>query len=309
MTPLVDHIDWQSRPAARVFSPNHCGESLPISDDFFSDHWSGKPLTCLKCSVSFDRWKLTVESIMRNHMRSDAYVFISGKSTSFNFRLQPNKSFQYSLQDLGIPSDSKVVYVNYTPNAGGLFPAEFTGNLALTSERFDPVTVVGGKLGQSSDIASETEVCCSITYLPGGVDAVDFQLQEAVDHYCHNQFANCIIPSHTAFEISLSRLVQTYLLPAVKKESVEKFSRIAFEHKLNVMLPLIAHAMKVETMHDEILGSIKQLQKMRNGLAHKGAPTHSFDASEMAKLISGSLFGVSYTRYLLGMLPNSVVIE
>ena len=295
--PIVKHIEWQSSPTAHVFLPKDSAGHLIFSERFFADYWAEKPLLSPKSHAVLDPWNVTLECLEVNVMQNAAYVFVGGKSISFNFTLKPNQSFQYSLSDLGIPADSKVVYVNYTPNSGGLFPAEMTGNVANTRRRFDPVTVVGGPLGKNT-IPEDTEVCGMLTYLPPFTDVVDFQLAEAAEHFSHEQHENCLIPSHTAFEISLSRLIDLYLAPRVEKASAKNFSRIAFEHKLKVMLPLIAQSTKAKLLDGKILAALHELQRERNRVAHTGKMTKKLTSKEAARMLAGALFGVSYTRHL-----------
>ncbi len=276
---------------------------MHFSKSFFSDYWEGTDLLSPKSRAVLDPWSVTIDCLEINMMRNAAYVFIGGQSIYFNFTLKPNRNFQYSLSDLGIPVNSKVVYVNYTPDNGGLFPAEMNGNVANTRVRFDPVTVVGGPLGKD-EVAKDTEVCAMVTYLPSFTDVVDSQLAEATEYFSHDQYDNFVIPSHAAFEISLSRLIDHYLAPQIDKAAVKNFSRIAFEHKLKVMLPLIASATKARPLDGKITAALNQLQAQRNQVAHMGKGKSRLSSKDASQMLAASLFGVSYVRHLQTMLGN-----
>lgn len=217
------------------------GQPIQIEDRLVTGYFSGKPVLCANNHKVEDWWKTACREIERNFMLNQAFAFIGAQTIIFRLDLQPGKRTSYRFSDYGIPRDAKVLYVNYSPQGGGLFPVEMHGNVPTRKFFTDEVVIFPAPF-EGDNLAIETEVIVMVSWVPRTADDESWQnLTDAFEYYAQNQYSSMIVPANVAVETAISRLLTPFLEQYAPKKRVENFLETAatYSHQLNVLLPLI----------------------------------------------------------------------
>ncbi len=235
-------------------------------------------------------------------MANQAFTFVGARTVVFRITLQNNTRFSYRFSDKGIPANARILYINYTPNQGGLFPTELHGNLPIQKYRGDEVFIFPTPMANDGEPTSDTNVSVMVSWVQGAGDSVSFDsLVEAFEAYAASDFSSMIVPANVAVESSLSRLLNQFLnlKMEISKDRIERFFDAAsYSHQLNVLLPLISKLLNLPQLPNQIRGALNNLNARRNQIAHSGQLETSLDKNAAAELLCASLFGLHYVRYL-----------
>lgn len=233
-------------------------------------------------------------------MHNQAFAFIGAQTLLFQLLLKNGQRTIYRFSDYGIPQDAKILYVNYTPSGGGLFPLEVHGNVPTT--RFLSNEVVLYPMPFAADKPPEdTEVNVMVSWVPRTASDESWQsLVDAFEAYAHARYSSMVVPANVAVESTLSRVLTGYLERFVSKKHIENFLENAatYGHQLNVLLPVIASLKSLPLLPDHIRGALNKLRDLRNDLAHAGTLKQPLDSHTAAEALCGALFGIYYVRYI-----------
>lgn len=283
-----------------------CGAPVTFAPERIADCFKSLPLTCPSCNASLDWWSISCREIEDNFMHNQAFVFVGARTGIFKFTLQSGKRFTYRFSNFGIPIDAKILYVNYTPNGGGLFPTEIHGNVPTRKFISDEVTIFPVPFG--AEAPTDTEVNAMVSWVPTSQNDESLRsLVDAFEAYANGSYPLMIVPANVAVESALSRLLSEFLNRFVAKKRAEDFLENAatYGHQLNVLLPIITSLLKLAPLPDYVRGSLNKLRSCRNQLAHSGVLKQQIDKHAAAQLLCGSLFGLHYVRYLESQLPRT----
>jgi len=277
-----------------------------IADDYIIWHFESKPVKCGKCGAILDWWVTARREVENNFMYNKAFAFVGARETWFTLILKTGERKVYRFSENGIPAGSKVLYVNYTPQGPGSFPAEIHGNVPTRRFFSDQVALYPVPLGGQESV-DETEVSVFVSWVPSTSADDSWQsLVDAFEDYSHERYSSMVVPANVAVESALSRLLNSYLQRFVsKKKRVEDFLDMAatYSHQLNVLLPMIASLNGIPDLPDPIRGALNSLRGLRNDLAHDGVTGSPLNTSIAAELLCGALFGFHYVRYVANRLP------
>ena len=280
-----------------------CQEGLQVEEKFTIDYFTGATVSCRHCECSLDWWDVILSSIKRNFSFFLAYSAIGAKSLAFSLPLELGKRIHLKFSDYGIPSDAKLLYINYTPYTNGgsaLFPLEIHGGVPIRhlipNEIFlYPMPVGEGKVGKDCGVS------ILVTWVPYVGDDESWQnLVDAFEAYGQGRYFAEIIPANVAVESKLSRLFNSFLVKFASKVNVESFLENAatYGHQLNVMLPLVTSTMKLPQLPNHVRGLLNRLRDLRNQLAHDGKLEKPLEQNEAADLVCAALFGFRYLRLI-----------
>lgn len=285
-----------------------CGAPIGFSSEKLASHFEGRRLKCVKCGSEHDWWAVACREIADNFMFNQAFTLVGAESSIFTLVLLPNQQLTFKLSDHGMPKDAKVLYINYTPSGGGLFPLEFHGNVPRRKHPSDEITIFPVPFGNKGE-PQATEVSVLVSWISSSRDDESYQnLIDAFEAYSGEKYAAMVVPANVAVESALSRLLTPFLQLYVPKKRAEEFLDTAatYSHQLNVLVPVLTSLLKCPPLPDHLRGTLNRLRSLRNQLAHQGVLEQPLASTEAAELLCSALFGLHYVRMLQPLLarPN-----
>jgi hypothetical protein len=252
--------------------------SFPITNENLSNYFYGSKMNCPKCDTKLDWWSLLLRHF-DGEFPSYTYAIAGGFRTSLRIYMKAGEIFTLNLEEIGIPIDSKILQVSYTPNGNGLFPVELHGNTPARHHIPNIINLYGRPFGEPSE---ETAIAVQINWAKKIND---------------NQIWKNIV---NAVESTLHNIMTKYFSPFSAKDRVEDFlnNGATYSHQLNILLPLIAHTYGFPKMPESIRGNLNKLRGYRNSLAHKGKTDKQIDKKTVSELICSAAFGLSYLNLL-----------
>lgn len=280
-----------------------CNAPLPIREQYIDFYLSGQKLTCPECSESLDWWSVVLHEIRDNFMFNQAFAPIGARSTIFKVTLKPGELTHYKFSDHGIPSNAKVLYVNYapyTPGGSGLFPLEFHGNIPTRRLIGDKVTIFPMPLGDgAANVETEVSVCA--TWIPHTADDNAWlSLVDAFEAYTADRYEAAIVPANVAVESTLSRFLAEYMTQYSSRKRIDDFlaNAATYSYQLNIIIPLVVSLAGFAKLPDDIRGQLNRLRDLRNQISHHGATDKPLTKEDVAEVLCAALFGFRYVRLI-----------
>ena len=275
-----------------------CNEPVSISDDCIVRHIEGKPVLCRKCAAQLDWWTTACRELESGLMHGKAFAVAGARETRFVLTLEKEGRTLYKFSEKGIPSSSKVLHVDYAPQLPGNAPA---GKFLSDEVALEPMP--RGEQGTAA-----TEVTVLVSWVPGSsADESWESMVDAFESYSHQRYPSMIVPASSAVESALSGLLGRQLPSLVSKRRADDFPDAAasYSHRLNVLLPMIAHYNGIPQLPADVHGALGKLYALRNDLSRGGVASSTLDARAAAELLCGALFGFRYLRYVEDRLSPS----
>ncbi|PCJ28817.1 MAG: hypothetical protein COA97_00305 [Flavobacteriales bacterium] len=254
-------------------------------------------MKCPKCGTKLDWWKLLLRHFEWG-IPSYLYSIVGGLRTTVMIHIKPNETFELDLVKLGIPEESKILHVGYTPNDKGLFPLEIHGNTPYRHFIPHKILLFGRPIGEPCE---KTPVAVSIDWVKNPVNnEIWNNLIESVEAFSINRFQSSVIPANVAVEAKLNEIIDGYLSRYASVKRVADFltSGATYSHQLNILLPLIASFEDFPILPNDIRGSLNELRVYRNEIAHKGMTTKPLEKSTMSTLLCSASFAMGYLKLL-----------
>ena len=272
-----------------------CGAAITIQDIYTTAYFDKKPVLCPRCNAALDWWATVLREVRENFMMNQAFGPVGAQSVVFQITLRPGERTQYKLSDHDIPSDAKVLYVNYTPE-GSLFPVELHGNLATRRPLRSEVTLWPVPFASAADTKT-TNVNVLVTWVPHSqLDVSWGNLVDAFEAYAAGNYHSAVVPANVAVEAALSVFLFEYLARHAARDRVKRFldDAATYSHQLNVLLPLVSALGGAPEIPDHIRGLLNRLRDLRNEIAHHGKLETPLSQGEAAELLCSALFGFRY---------------
>jgi len=273
--------------------PNCKAFSISITSKNLLNYFLGAEIKCLKCETKLDWWELLIRHFDSNFSHN-LYGIIGGLRTIVRINMKPNEIYKLDLNKCEIPSNAKVLEINYTPLGKGLFPQEMHGNIPYRHFIPHKIYLYGRPLGEFSD---EIQVEVSIIWIKvDDENQLWSNLVEAVEAFLINKYPSCIIPANVAVEAKLNKLLDDYLSRYASNKRVTDFltSGATYSHQLNVLLPLVANFEKFPILPEHIRGELNILRDYRNNIAHKGVTVKPLNKTITGKLLCAATFALGY---------------
>lgn len=273
-----------------------CSAPIVVKSIYIEKYFKDEPISCTKCNSAIDWWKTIQHAIKENFMLNQAFSTLEAKTNLIDLHLEPNTRTKIKLSESGIPSDARILYINYTPQGGGLFPIEIHGNVPHRRIQGEEIWIYPIPIS-NYDSVSTTKVAVMITWVKHSVDENSLvNITDAFECYSTSQYQDSIVPANVAVESALSRLLSTYISEMVSKKRTEDFlANVAtYSSQLNIVLPLIVKLKGLPVLPDSIRGLLNKLRDLRNQIAHNGNVESELTKTDTADVLCAALFGLKY---------------
>jgi hypothetical protein len=274
-----------------------CGNPIYIKDDDYIHYFKNNNFKC-HCNNEIDLYKILLKTINDNFMFCDSLLCLGAKNTAFKYEIQGDKINRIILKTYGIPENSRILQVNYTPECE-ILPLE----LQLHSQRikiYDENAITFYPMPIVNPI-KKGNINVSVIWIDYSFDDHAFRnLTDAFEFYTLSEYEKSIVPANVAVENSLSLFITNELSKIVGKDKANEFLRNAatYNDQLNIILPLILKIYNLPPLSDSIRGNLNRLRDLRNQIAHYGKPKNPIEKNDCAEVLCSTLFGYKYIKFL-----------
>ena len=273
-----------------------CRAPINVESSYVKKHFKNEDIICSHCGAKVNWWRTLKKGISDNFMFNQAFSAIEAKTNIIDISLEPNTRLTIKLPEYGIPSDAKILYINYTPNGGGLFPLEIHGNVPHRRILGDEISLYPIPISHQEP-ATSTKVHVMITWIKHSSNEESLvNITDAFEAYSTNQLNESVVPANVAVESALSKLLSTYISSMTSKKRTEDFltNAATYSSQLNVVLPLIVNMKGLTKLPDDVRGLLNKLRGLRNQIAHTGNIEDDLSKSDFADILCAALFGLKY---------------
>lgn len=255
----------------------------------------GTPPVCSKCAAPIDIWNLLVLSLKAGNP-APLGVPIGLRLTISLYPLPFVGERTVDFVAANVPKDAQILRVDHSATG----PAEVVDVTPRDQEL--PVFAVRGLWVNDSspppqDVRAQTRLLWS---RHDADDVARKQLVAALDAISNRRPAEAVIPACVAVEYPLARAIDSYYAwVGVGAERRKSFFRdgATFGHQLNVIAPGVARHIQSPSLPDWLRGGLNQLRKLRNTVAHEGAPSE-LTIADVAEPVAAAVLGFRYARLL-----------
>jgi hypothetical protein len=276
-----------------------CHRLIPVfSGNPIVDYLKGTPPTCPACGKPVDVWSSIVGLLETGGFQVGSLP-LGANQTLIPFRLPAGKLVKIELEAHGIPRGAKIIHRSYHGHGGEGFLAalESRGQSPDAFVIGDHVHVYGASFGDDP-CTTGNEYSLAVTWAePSADDEAWNSLIDAFEAYANGRLAKAIIPANVAVELSLERVLRTFLLATgLGKDAVSTFLKdgATYGHQLKVLLPALASLTDAPALPAAVWSNLKGLLTKRHAMAHTGTTGHALDRSQVAAWLSAALFGFHY---------------
>ncbi len=273
----------------------NCSAPIMVESVYIEKYFKAEPISCPNCKSEIDWW-VTIQQSIREKKLNLAFSILEAKTNLINLQLVPEQRTRVKLSENGIPPDARVLYMNYTPQEGGLFPIEIHGNVPHRRIIGDEIWVYPIPISNNNSV-STTKVSVMITWVKHSLNEISLlNITDAFEAYSINQYQDSIIPANVAVESALSKLLSKYISDIVSKKGTDNFLKntATYSSQLNIVLPLIVATKGLTLLPDNIRGLLNRLRDLRNQIAHEGNTKNELTKTDTADILCAALFGLKY---------------
>lgn len=286
----------------------HCNNFLNFEPSIFVDFIQLKPSNCSSCQKSINWFDVVKNGIFHNFMENAALSYVGCKNSILSFEMEPETPKELNFESYGIPSNAHILYINYTPQSGNLFPIEMHGNTSTTRYKKNKVFLYPRPFDHKANELVNTKISAYVCwFVPDDFDNAVLNLFEAFEEYIHGNFLSVFMPANVAIENTIYRLMDEFLKEYSSKNKVEEFltNNATYGHQLSILLPMFLKVKGYSEIPDYIMANISRLRKLRNKYAHNGKIDNLPSKIEIAEILASCLFVFHYIKYLhLSIYPN-----
>jgi len=278
-----------------------CNKSQGEFEKIDFNYYCGRHQVCRSCKEPIDWWDAISRTIKQKNWLSEILAPIGARLLVLQTFLKPNKELYINLNDYGIPSDAKILDINYSPQVDRedqncLFPIEIHGNTPKRTADIHHLRLYPRPI-EESKLPGETRLIIAITWVPKTEDDEMWSyLFCAFEAFSRNHFRDCVLPANVAVESKLLRLLTKYLLQFCGKDRVDDFleNGATYSYQLNILLQVAAKNLGLPVLPDHIRGLLNRLRVLRNEVAHSGQPERVLTKEDCADIITAAYFGFHY---------------
>lgn len=275
-----------------------CRAALPPLKDIATDYFENRSIPCSECGIGNDIWQL-----MRNSARENAegvfdLIGLGAASTTIIFPLSPRQIHEVYFPDCGIPEDAVILDIQCTGNGSGNSCIPIEMKMPFSPARFagSKISFYGMPIGDGSE---NTTVWGSVTWVHEQDDSEPWLLlADAYESVLARKFSRVLGPAHSAFEISLNRLIKETLQKHASREKVKSFmiDALTADNAMNVMLPFLCAHWGVRPLPEDIVSVLNQLRSKRNKVVHDGLSDAEVSGSDAREFLCAAVFGFEFVR-------------
>lgn len=183
------------------------------------------------------------------------------------------------LEEMGIPKNSQILDINFTPQGCGFFPLMLHSNnprhrlIEKNSIAFYPREEQEDipELPLDSNCQSK-KLAILVQWVQELNDISDMNLLNAIHNYIDNNQIEFIMNCNRAIEIVVGEICFNEFRKDGKKDEVESFltSGATYGYQIKYLINLICKANSLIQIDKDILNKANTLRKLRNNIAHEG---------------------------------------
>lgn len=267
--------------------------------------FSGSRPPCPSCEKPLDAWEMVLHLIKGAHSPSIRLSAINARTTVIPISLTAHCVTDVRFADHGVPEDARILAVWYAPM--GLPPLEVPEGHEHP-RHFIPSKVSLYTNPRDFSYGADAHQQVWVAWLPtGSDDLAEDALADALEALLFKRLKSAIVPANLAVEITVARLVRTWLSKVSSKKHVDPFLRdkASYSHQLNVLLPALVDRLGAPQLPDDIRGLLNRLRDLRNNVAHTGATEEPLEYDEVATCLCAAFFGFHYAKVVEKMLLNA----
>jgi len=284
-----------------------CNAPIVVDSSNYKKYFYNDPIMCTGCNSHIDWWEIVRRAIKDNLFENQVFATLGAESKIIAIYLEPEKKVKINLSEHGIPPDARILYINYTPQGGDLFPIEMHGNIPHRRGHRNEIVVYPVPFSNSNG-GSRTKVSVMVTWINHSPDEVSLiNITDSFEYYSNGHYQDCIVPANVSVESALSKLLTSYISKIASKNRTENFltNDATYSSQLNVVLPMIVKFHKAPTLTDTIRGQLNKLRGFRNDIAHNGTTKKELNKDDTADVLCAALFGLNYIYLIDEIIKNA----
>lgn len=210
------------------------------------------------------------------------HVILGNKIGFQKIKLIPDQIYNLDLSN--IINGGRLLYINYTPESGNLFPIEIHGNSPIGCEFSLTKILYPIKIPSNTSSPSiKTTVNVHYIYAPKEIlnDIALKELTEAFQHYFKSEYIDTILKLQISSEFILTKFIHKY---------EPKLVDASYFLKLTVHLSHIIVKHKLIPCPHFILNNLNNMRIKRNKITHEGGTTEISNEEIKTWSISAFLF-------------------
>lgn len=278
----------------------NCNGFLDFEPSNFIDFMQKKSTKCPSCQNSINWFDVVKKGIFDNFMENAALGYVGCKNSIFNFVIEPNTPKELDFENYGIPSNARILFINYTPQDGNLFPIEMHGNTSTLRFKKNKVLLYPRPFHNDEQLMTTTVSVLVSWFVPNDFDNTLLNLLEGFEEYIHGNYLSVFIPANVAIENTIYRVMDEFLKEFASTKKVEEFltNNATYGHQLSILLPMFLSIKQQEKIPDSMMGNLSRLRRLRNEYAHNGKIENLPSKYEIAEILTSCLFIFHYMQFL-----------
>ena len=279
-----------------------CNAPLTVENKDYENYFNNEIKICDRCNEQIDWWLTILKTIKINLMSNQVFSTLGLPSKIITIKIKANEKIKLKFADHDIPTTARILYVNYTPQGGSLFPIEIHGNIPYRRSPLNEITLFPVPISNDVDVLDSTEVSVFVTWINEQTEEAPLlNLVDAFEAYSLKNYTDPIVPANIAVEFKINYILTEILTRVInKRKKVDDFltSAATYSYQLNIILPLITNLKNIPPLSKDIIGLLDRLRRLRNQIAHTGKTENEITKNDIAELLSAAVFGYYYTLFI-----------
>jgi hypothetical protein len=255
-------------------------------------------VTCRDCGTPNDIWRAALENAAERGGQVLSLRGLGASNTSFYIEMTPGETKTIDLTQYQIVFGAVVLDLQVTTIGEGVQALLVHGNDALRRTIDGPFALYGRPLGVARP--DPINVQLHVLWVFEGDDSEPWRLiADAFEAFRHRKFGRSVAAMHTAFEVSLNRLIRDYVAATVDVKTAREFGSrdLSAYGAANVYLPLLCSAAGIPRPTKELTDKINLLRTRRNKVAHDALADDAIGTQAAAELVVAGIFGFEFVRF------------
>ncbi|MCJ8327167.1 MAG: hypothetical protein MJK08_08730 [Campylobacterales bacterium] len=298
---------------------------FPFHNDYFTDIYNfSNNINCNRCgsnslfNVQSNYLKKLIEVIKEDHT-NNIYLLLGAKEISALFNMKPNQMNDIYFDELGIPSNAKILDINLSSNCNlALF------NIIPNNTRFTNTIVYNNilsfwtnKIFDEEQInIEENRLSATIKWLDIDMNNLwDVNLLNTINSFIDNNQNELILNANRTLELLCTQICYKEFssndtnyrhLNRKKREWIRKIKNaeyVAYSTILNNLINEIFKINNITKIDESIITKMNSLNKdLRHEIAHKGQLERELNEDKKIEILAISILGSSLLKYIYNSL-------
>lgn len=272
-----------------------CNVPLEVNNSLFDSFFKSNFL-CFKCHSPIEIEPLIKRAIHMNRMMNGVFNLLGLSSKRIKFTLDKNKVTVLNFTDNGIPEDSRIVWINYTTQGGGLCAVQIHGNTPFMSLPQKEVALYPVPIGEAKE---KSEVIAFVMWSEDDESYMKY-LIDAINHYNHKSYTECITPLNIAIETLLKNVLFKHFSDVWDSKVANRMmNTLDYGYILNKLYPDMIEANRWIVLPKNVRKNLTNLLEYRNQIVHSGKLEKSIDKDELVDIMTSVFIAYHFCRKVL----------